>query len=188
MAVIYVAPGQEDKNSILSNEGGSVAYEEFLAALAWEVELEAHNGFLGGLQRQGSTGVTAPYVATSFFEAIFHVATRMPGDTPEAVLSKVSTGLLVQLEFPSSDLSFAVYFQTRHLGNDEVHIVWSEHDRDYRRDIIPTEFCDVLITIYPIGNHLNRVTVNCKPEVSCHLPDSRTFSPMRRFSFFFISS
>lgn len=87
--MIYVAPGQEDKNSILSNQGGSVAYEQFLAALAWEVELEGHNGFLGGLQRQGSTGVTAPYFATSFMEAIFHVATRMPSDTPEAVLSKV---------------------------------------------------------------------------------------------------
>lgn len=90
IAVIYVAPGQEDKNSILSNQGGSVAYEQFLAALAWEVELEGHNGFLGGLQRQGSTGLTAPYVATSFMEAIFHVATRMPSDTPEAILNKVS--------------------------------------------------------------------------------------------------
>ncbi|XP_008195928.1 probable Rho GTPase-activating protein CG5521 isoform X1 [Tribolium castaneum] len=142
VAVIYVAPGQEDKNSILSNQGGSAAYEQFLAALAWEVELEGHTGFLGGLQRQGSTGLTAPYVATSFSETIFHVATRMPGDTPETVLNK-----------------------TRHLGNDEVHIVWSEHCRDYRRDIIPTEFCDILITIYPLGSSLNRVTVNCKPDV-----------------------
>lgn len=56
-------------------------------------------------------------------------------------------------------------FQTRHLGNDEVHVVWSEHSRDYRRDIIPTEFCDILISIYPLGNHLNRVTINCKPDV-----------------------
>ncbi|KAJ8941366.1 hypothetical protein NQ314_010429 [Rhamnusium bicolor] len=141
-AVIYVAPGQEDKNSILSNQGGSVAYEQFLAALAWEIELEGHTGFLGGLQRQGSTGLTAPYIATSFLEAIFHVATRMPGDTPEAVLNK-----------------------TKHLGNDEVHIVWSEHSRDYRRDIIPTEFCDILITIYPLGSNLHRVTVNCKADV-----------------------
>ncbi|KAL1487986.1 hypothetical protein ABEB36_015366 [Hypothenemus hampei] len=141
-AVIYVAPGQEDKNSILSNQSGSVAYEEFLASLAWEIELEYHTGFLGGLQKQGSTGLTAPYVATSFMEAIFHVATRMPGDSPEAVLSK-----------------------TRHLGNDEVHIVWSEHSRDYRRDIIPTEFCDILIVIYPLSNNLNRVTVNYKADV-----------------------
>ncbi|XP_019874544.2 probable Rho GTPase-activating protein CG5521 isoform X2 [Aethina tumida] len=141
VAVIYVAPGQEDKNSILSNQGGSAAYEQFLAALAWEIELEGHTGFLGGLPRQG-TGLTAPYIATSFLEAIFHVATRMPGEAPDAVHSK-----------------------TKHLGNDEVHIVWSEHWRDYRRDIIPTEFCDILIVIYPLGNNLNRVTINCKDDV-----------------------
>lgn len=138
----------------------------FVSALGWEVELESHNGFLGGLPRQGC-GLTSPYYATPFFEVIFlphsvantdqkfnniiflleiqviyHVATRMPYDSSEAILNK-----------------------TRHLGNDEVHIVWSEHYRDYRRDILPTEFCDVLIVIYPLKSGLFRVTVNRKPEV-----------------------
>lgn len=39
IAVIYVAEGQEDKNSILSNSSGSQAFEDFLAALAWEVSI-----------------------------------------------------------------------------------------------------------------------------------------------------
>ena len=56
-------------------------------------------------------------------------------------------------------------FQTRHLGNDEVHIVWSEHSRDYRRGIIPTEFCDVLIVIYPLPKKLYRIQISRKPEV-----------------------
>ncbi|KAK7793523.1 hypothetical protein R5R35_010590 [Gryllus longicercus] len=142
VAVVYVAEGQEDKNSILSNTCGSQAYEEFIAGLAWEVELESHTGFLGGLQRNKSTGETAPYFATSFTEVIFHVATRMPSSSQESLLQK-----------------------TRHLGNDEVHIVWSEHTRDYRRGIIPTEFCDVLIVIYPLPNKLFRVQVTRKPEV-----------------------
>lgn len=141
MAVIYVANGQEDKNSILRNSCGSSTYEMFVSALGWEVELESHNGFLGGLPRQGC-GQTAPYYATPFLEVIYHVSTRMPTDTPEAILNK-----------------------TRHLGNDEVHIVWSEHNRDYRRDILPTEFCDVLIVIYPLKSGLFRVTVNKKPDV-----------------------
>lgn len=38
IAVIYVANGQEDKLSILSNTGGSQKYEDFIAALAWEVK------------------------------------------------------------------------------------------------------------------------------------------------------
>lgn len=137
----------------------------FVSALGWEVELESHNGFLGGLPRQGC-GQTSPYYATPFlevniqlkgiqemfdfdkqkcsfhFQVIYHVATRMPYDSSEAILNK-----------------------TRHLGNDEVHIVWSEHYRDYRRDILPTEFCDVLIVIYPLKSGLFRVTVNRKPEV-----------------------
>lgn len=37
IAVIYVAEGQEDKNSILTNSGGSQAFENFVADLAWEV-------------------------------------------------------------------------------------------------------------------------------------------------------
>ncbi|PNF30190.1 Ral GTPase-activating protein subunit alpha-2 [Cryptotermes secundus] len=142
IAVVYVAEGQEDKSSILSNTCGSQAYEEFIAGLAWEVELESHTGFLGGLQRNKSTGETAPYYATSFLEVIFHVATRMPSSSQESLLQK-----------------------TRHLGNDEVHIVWSEHSRDYRRGIIPTEFCDVLIVIYPLPNRLYRVQVSRKSEV-----------------------
>lgn len=113
----------------------------FVSALGWEIELETHNGFLGGLARQGC-GSTAPYFATPFLEVIYHVSTRMPSNTSETVLTK-----------------------TRHLGNDEVHIVWSEHYRDYRRDILPTDFCDVLIVIYPLKCGLFRVTVNRKQDV-----------------------
>ena len=36
-AVIYVAEGQEDKNSVLSNAGGSSKFEHFVAGLGWEV-------------------------------------------------------------------------------------------------------------------------------------------------------
>ncbi|XP_050708752.1 ral GTPase-activating protein subunit alpha-2-like isoform X3 [Eriocheir sinensis] len=142
MAVIYVAEGQEDKMSILSNSGGSAGFEEFVGGLGWEVELSSHTGFLGGLQRNGSTGETAPYYATSLTEVVFHVSTRMPSFSEQSMLQK-----------------------TRHLGNDEVHIVWSEHTRDYRRGIIPTEFCDVLIVIYPLPNRLYRIQISTKPEV-----------------------
>ncbi|XP_019882116.2 probable Rho GTPase-activating protein CG5521 isoform X6 [Camponotus floridanus] len=142
IAVIYVSQGQEDKNSILSNITASKEYESFIARLAWEVELESHTGFLGGLVPGKASGVTAPYYATSFTEILFHVATRMPSDSPESLLQK-----------------------TRHLGNDEIHIVWSEHWRDYRRDIIPTEFCDVLIVIYPLQNKLYRIQISRKSEI-----------------------
>lgn len=65
----------------------------------------------------------------------------------------------------SVDRYFFSLAQMRHLGNDEVHIVWSEHTRDYRRGIIPTEFGDVLIIIYPLPSGLYRIHIDRKPEV-----------------------
>uniref|UniRef100_A0A8C9SXG2 Ral GTPase activating protein catalytic subunit alpha 2 n=1 Tax=Scleropages formosus TaxID=113540 RepID=A0A8C9SXG2_SCLFO len=142
IAVFYIADGQEDKCSILSNTEGSQAYEDFVSGLGWEVDLATHCGFMGGLQRNGSTGLTAPYYATSTVEVIFHVSTRMPSDSGDSLTKKL-----------------------RHLGNDEVHIVWSEHTRDYRRGIIPTDFGDVLIIIYPMKNHMFYVQIMKKPQV-----------------------
>ncbi|XP_062427324.1 ral GTPase-activating protein subunit alpha-2 isoform X2 [Rhea pennata] len=142
IAVFYIAEGQEDKCSILSNARGSEAYEDFVAGLGWEVDLSSHGGFMGGLQRNGSTGQTAPYYATSTVEIIFHVSTRMPSDSDDSLTKKL-----------------------RHLGNDEVHIVWSEHTRNYRRGIIPTDFGDVLIVIYPMKNHMFFIEIMKKPEV-----------------------
>ncbi|XP_056423617.1 ral GTPase-activating protein subunit alpha-2 isoform X2 [Hyla sarda] len=142
IAVFYIAEGQEDKCSILSNNGGSKAYEDFVAGLGWEVDLSTHCGFMGGLQRNGSTGQTAPYYATSTVEVIFHVSTRMLSDSDDSLTKKL-----------------------RHLGNDEVHIVWSEHTRNYRRGIIPTDFGDVLIIIYPMKNRMYFIEIMKKPEV-----------------------
>ncbi|XP_078796508.1 ral GTPase-activating protein subunit alpha-1 isoform X4 [Oryzias latipes] len=142
IAVFYVAEGQEDKHSILTNTAGSQAYEDFVSGLGWEVDLTTHCGFMGGLQRNRSTGQTTPYYATSTTEVIYHVSTRMPHDQDQNLTKKL-----------------------RHLGNDEVHIIWSEHSRDYRQGIIPTEFGDVLIIIYPMKNHMYSIHILKKPEV-----------------------
>ncbi|EDS43689.1 tuberin [Culex quinquefasciatus] len=48
---------------------------------------------------------------------------------------------------------------------DKVHIMWSEHNRDYRRDMLPTEFRDLLIMIYPPRKGLSQVTEIMKPDV-----------------------
>lgn len=56
--------------------------------------------------------------------------------------------------------------QVRHLGNDEVHIVWSEHSRDFRRGIVNMEFGDVIIIIYPLRNNLFKIRIDRKLYVS----------------------
>lgn len=43
IAVFYVAEGQEDKHSILTNTTGSQAYEDFVSGLGWEVRTHLSN-------------------------------------------------------------------------------------------------------------------------------------------------
>ena len=48
----------------------------------------------------------------------------------------------------------------KHIGNDEVHVVWCENSkRSYKREMIATRFCDVLIVLYPVSPVLIRVHV-----------------------------
>ena len=67
--------------------------------------------------------------------------------------------------YDSIELTILLFRQVRHLGNDEVHIVWSEHYRDYRHGIVNTEFADVMIVIYPLENRLFRIQIIKKPQV-----------------------
>ncbi len=128
IAIIYIAEGQEERSSILSNESGSSDYEEFLSALAWTIDLETHEGFMGGLQHNYQLK-TAPYYANSICEVLFHVSTQMNNPNDQNKIGK-----------------------WRHMGNDSVQIIWSEHYKDYDRNILATEFADVIICIYPLKN------------------------------------
>lgn len=139
--MIYIAEGQDDKMSILSNEGGSPDYEYFLSKLAWTVDLETHEGFMGGLQHNYQLK-TAPYYANSTCEVLFHVSTQMNQQNDPNKISK-----------------------WRHLGNDSVQIIWSEHVKDYDRTILATEFADVIICIYPLRNELYRIKITKKQSV-----------------------
>ena len=53
------------------------------------MDLATHTGFMGGLEKNLSTGVSAPYFATHSIEVIFHVSTRMPGSEDEELKTKV---------------------------------------------------------------------------------------------------
>ncbi|KAF9285697.1 Ral GTPase-activating protein subunit alpha-1 [Mortierella antarctica] len=128
IALLYVGPGQESEQSILHNHCGSAAYNRFVRDLGWQVDLATHSGYLGGLERNGSNGNTAMYYCSSTLEIIFHEATRLPTDPddPRQVKKK------------------------RHIGNDHVHIVWSEHSRPYDRNTIGGDFGNVLIVLSPV--------------------------------------
>lgn len=69
-------------------------------------------------------------------------------------------------------------------------MVWSEHQRDYRRGIITTEFGDVLIVIYPLLNQLYRIQISRKSGVIVFFLFYDVFflSNMLLIGFFFLNS
>ncbi|KAJ3636326.1 hypothetical protein Zmor_008743 [Zophobas morio] len=141
IGVMYIAPGQEHETLILNNQAGSKLYENFLASIGWEVELETHKGFNGFLDPK-SNGETTVYYANSIVEMVFHVATRMP-----------------------TEENFSVTKKKRHIHNDRVQIIWTEHWRDFHPDIMRTEFKDALIVIRPLLNGLFAVNILKAEEV-----------------------
>ena len=143
IAVLYVGPGQTDEASILRNSAGSPAYNHFVASLGWRIDVASHPGYLGGLERNGTTGNTAFYFCTSSVEVIFHDVTQMPTDHADARHLK----------------------KKRHIGNDHVHIVWNEHDAPYNPDTISGDFGSVQLVVTPLADGKFLVNVHRDAEI-----------------------
>ncbi|KAI7855415.1 hypothetical protein BDC45DRAFT_568310 [Circinella umbellata] len=137
IAVIYVGPGQEDEQSILHNNEGSEMYNAFVNSLGWEVDISTHTGYLGGLERNLTNGTKTNYYCSSTLEMIFHDVTKMPTEPEDPKQLK----------------------KKRHIGNDHVHIVWNEHDRDYRIGTIGGDFGNAQIVVTPMENGLFAIRV-----------------------------
>lgn len=136
VAVIFVGKDQQDKQAILSNNSGSEGFNKFVDGLGWPVKIGSPNffGYAGGLP----AGQWAPYYATANTELVYHVSTLLNGDTTQRL---------------------------KHLGNDEVHVVWSENPgKPYRRELIATRFCDVLIVLYVVSPVLLRVHIEVQDQ------------------------
>lgn len=101
------------------------------------MELESHVGFSGGLRGGGGGGVSAPYLAAATLEALFHVATRMPADTPDAILNKVTR--------TSSNTRVRVRALTRKKNHMHIEI---------------TYYYEVVVLSYAIKYHLYKNCVN----------------------------
>ncbi|KAJ3243063.1 Ral GTPase-activating protein subunit alpha-2 [Chytriomyces hyalinus] len=138
VAIIYVGPGQEDETSILRNQSASNEYKQFVASLGWEIDVGAHNGYLGGLEKNLTSGAKALYYCDQTVEMIFHDVINMPSDAmdPKQVKKK------------------------RHIGNDHVHIIWNDHYRQYRKNTIGGDFGNAQIVVTPNMNELYEVSVN----------------------------
>ncbi|OMJ76106.1 hypothetical protein SteCoe_24582 [Stentor coeruleus] len=145
IGVIYVAPGQQDEKEILANSGGSAEFQDFLLALGDLVDIQDHQGNLGGLDPNGTAGKVSISYSDWQYDVIFHVVPLMPTDPSDGqqVLKK------------------------RHVGNDIVHIVWSDHYKDYRQDTMLTHFNIIIIIIYPVEQGFFRIQILKKVSVEC---------------------
>ncbi|CAO0796344.1 unnamed protein product [Mucor circinelloides] len=137
IGLIYVAHGQEDEQSILQNSRGSTKYNAFVSSLGWEIDIATHTGYLGGLERNLTNGTRASYYCSSSIEMIFHDVTKMPTDVSDPKQLK----------------------KKRHIGNDHVHIIWNEHDRDYKIDTIGGDFGNAQIIVTPLPDNLYSIQV-----------------------------
>ena len=136
-ALIYVKNGQEDEHSIFKNTQGSQLYLDFIETLGWWVDLSTHTGYSGGLDFALVKSGKALYFCSSRLEIIYHDTTAIQTDLNDPIQVK----------------------KKRHIGNDYVHIVWNEHDRDYKPHTIGGDFGNVQICITPLTNGLYSVNV-----------------------------
>ncbi len=149
VGLIYLREGQEDQIDVLRNDSScrTELFYEFVRSVGWPIDVQTHRAYLGGLDPKLTTGVTAPYYATSTCEMIFHDLTSMPTtEDPQQIHKK------------------------RHVGNDNVHVIWTEHVRDYNPKTIVSEFNDAHIVIYPLPNGLFKIHIYQKENVELFGP------------------
>eukprot|EP00826_Nyctotherus_ovalis_P036327 TRINITY_DN3210_c0_g5_i1.p1 TRINITY_DN3210_c0_g5~~TRINITY_DN3210_c0_g5_i1.p1 ORF type:complete len:293 (-),score=73.37 TRINITY_DN3210_c0_g5_i1:171-1049(-) len=137
VGVIYVKKEQYDQKSILFNIAGSAKYEQLLQTLGKPLKRRRYHKCLA-LQPD------ILYHATAIHELVFHVNTRMPTllDDDQQVDKK------------------------KYIGNDSVHIVWNENDREYRPGTITGALNFVHLVVHPLRNGLYRIKVERKKEES----------------------
>lgn len=145
IGVLYIGEGQTSQEDILGNRSGSGTYNRFLRRLGSLVPLkeELSKGlYTAGLDRiSNADGEYSICWSDPLMQVMFHVVTLMP--------STVET-----------DPNFTN--KKRHIGNDFVHIVWTESERPYTLETLPGQFNTVAVVVYPLGSDLYRIEVISK--------------------------
>ncbi|XP_054729663.1 GTPase-activating Rap/Ran-GAP domain-like protein 3 isoform X1 [Anastrepha obliqua] len=101
--VVYMQPGQDCDDEMLSNQDASQDFEDFLHILGERIRLKGWDRFRGGLDVKGDmTGKYSVYTLYEGHEIMFHVSTLLP----------YSRDNRQQVE------------RKRHIGNDIVNIIF----------------------------------------------------------------
>jgi len=145
IGILYVKKGQRNQIEVLDNSMDDISssFADFLKAIGWTIDLSTHQSYTGGLDISSlSNGKTSIFHADSQTEIMFHVGP-----------------LLLKAEKDPQCVS-----KKRHIGNDRVHIIWSDDTIDYDTRLITSQFNHAHIIIYPVHNYFI-VQVVSKNEV-----------------------
>lgn len=133
IGILYVKSGQVTQSEILSNTHDVVspAFDSFIRAIGSVVDPQNHRWYTGKVD--GSKFV---YYSDARYEVVFHVAT-----------------LLQHSESNSQQI-----LKKKHIGNDNVNIVWCENEGGFDPAAVTSQVIDTFIVISPHSNHTYRVT------------------------------
>lgn len=154
IAIVYASQNIKNQNEVLSTEWKNVSplFKEFLQGIGWNVDLRTHYFYDGGLDTvKYSNGKSSIFYTDNLYEIMFHVSPLIPTDPNDS----------------------QQIYKKRHIGNDHIHIIWCEDDRDYDISLITSQFNQVHIVIYPLQTGLFRVDVFNKNDVDW-------FGPLRK--------
>jgi hypothetical protein len=138
IGVLYWKRGKKSDRDLFVQEPQdcSLEYHNFINALGWEIDLQKHVGFKGGL-RPDITGPTTRYHATYSSEVVFHVATMMP--TLHNTEQEHKRNL--------------IYL-------DRVLIIWMENITEYNDLVFANHFrAAIKLLVVPLNNELYRVRI-----------------------------
>ncbi|EAX91750.1 Rap/ran-GAP family protein [Trichomonas vaginalis G3] len=139
--------GLQKQNEIFSTEwkDTSSAFKSFVLSLGEVVDLKDFSGFQGKLDTANfSNGRYHIYYGTPRFELFYHTAPLMPIDPTDK----------------------QQIYKKRHIGNDNLHVVWAENTFDYDTSTITSQFNDAHIIVFPLENsNFFRVSVKLKKQI-----------------------
>jgi len=147
---------------VLCNSQCSSDYNDFIQSIGWQIEVEKHTGYLGGLV-PSITGPTAPYFASFSDEVIFHVASLMPSENLNYIKHLMSAAKVGRKSAPYASLVAMVVVLLMSLTHDGVNlgkiaIVWVEDLQAYNSAALKLDMA-VTIVIHPLPSRLYQIKV-----------------------------
>ncbi|KZO91642.1 hypothetical protein CALVIDRAFT_602121, partial [Calocera viscosa TUFC12733] len=129
IGILYVGPGQTTETEILGNQNGSPGYTSFLVNMGRLIRLKGQRDvYSGGLDLENDLDGEYAYAWwDDIAQVIYHAATLMPNYEHDTQFN----------------------FKKRHIGNDNIRIVWNDSGVPYKFDTLRTEFQFVNIVIEP---------------------------------------